>query len=630
MCSDITQSLGTIIALAVASLQLAASTRAEETACVAESTGVESPIPASPERDSSEVDSLLIDARSAADSNAPDAGERMDRARKKLESLAPGPVETRSRVFFGRTLALWAQRHAMTTEEDVTKKRAIAFEASTELARAAAEASSAGMHRSESWAQGYRAELYEAESRFEEALILNESALLAAAAINDSETLARWYAQRGRLSRELDDPTASLSAYRLARRSLARLRLSLPPETFMEMAEPIHLALADLLLRKSEEKGLQDEDIQRMLVETLDVLEDLKIAELRDYFDDACLAVQEERVSVSIPETTVLYPVLLEDRLEIVVGRSNRFHRVTSAARPSEIRDEIRSMRLRIQDPTTVRYREPARKLHQWLIDPVSEFLDGRTRTIVIVASGQMRGIPFGALRDAETGQFLIERFPIAITPSLRLTEPRPLDRNHARSLVVGLTTPVEGFAPLPGVRQEMALVEASFPGLRLEGTEFSVKGFRDAFDSRPFGIVHVASHGVFADDVANSFLVVEDGQISMQNFADMISSARFRGERPLQLLTLSACSTATGDDRSILGLAGLAIRAGARSTLATLWPVNDEATSRLIGRFYVELAKPGVSRAVALQRAQKALIGEGAFRHPSFWAPFVLINNWL
>ena len=78
------------------------------------------------------------------------------------------------------------------------------------------------------------------------------------------------------------------------------------------------------------------------------------------------------------------------------------------------------------------------------------------------------------------------------------------------------------------------------------------------------------------------------------------------------------------------MGLAGVAIKAGARSAMATLWQVDDAATSALVEEFYTQLHDPSISKAVALQRAQIRILQEPERMHPSFWAPFLLINNWL
>ena len=108
-----------------------------------------------------------------------------------------------------------------------------------------------------------------------------------------------------------------------------------------------------------------------------------------------------------------------------------------------------------------------------------------------------------------------------------------------------------------------------------------------------------------------------------------MVGVFRFRDD-PLELLTLSACDTAAGDDRAALGLAGMAIKAGARSALATLWNINDEASVDLVLDFYREIKDSSVSRAAALQHAQLKLLDNPRYEHPGFWSAFLMINNWL
>ena len=97
-----------------------------------------------------------------------------------------------------------------------------------------------------------------------------------------------------------------------------------------------------------------------------------------------------------------------------------------------------------------------------------------------------------------------------------------------------------------------------------------------------------------------------------------------------MELLTLSACQTAAGDDRAALGLAGVAVKAGARSALATLWFINDRSSAQLVEEFYRQLLDPQISKAQALRRAQLVLLDDRRYRHPSYWSPFLIIGNWL
>ena len=131
-----------------------------------------------------------------------------------------------------------------------------------------------------------------------------------------------------------------------------------------------------------------------------------------------------------------------------------------------------------------------------------------------------------------------------------------------------------------------------------------------------------------FTGDPNTSFLLTHDGRIGLEEFGDVVRPARFR-EEPLELLVLSACSTASGDERAALGLAGVAIRAGARSAVGSLWQIGDEVAYELVVEFYRQLTDASVSKAVALQRAQQNLL-DGELGHPFYWSPFLLINNWL
>ena len=166
-------------------------------------------------------------------------------------------------------------------------------------------------------------------------------------------------------------------------------------------------------------------------------------------------------------------------------------------------------------------------------------------------------------------------------------------------------------------------------PGKTLTDRQFVVKSFEQELRSAPYSIVHIASHGQFDSDPKKSFLLAYDGRLDMDELERVMKLSRFRDE-PIELLTLSACRTAAGDERAALGLAGVAVKAGARSALATLWYINDQASSAMVAEFYRRLAEPGTSKARALQQAQKELMQDPRYRHPGFWSPFLLIGNWL
>jgi CHAT domain-containing protein len=247
--------------------------------------------------------------------------------------------------------------------------------------------------------------------------------------------------------------------------------------------------------------------------------------------------------------------------------------------------------------------------------------------TLVFVPDGPLRTIPMAALHDGK--QFLINRYPIAITPSLNLTDPKPVRRENARMLSLGLTQAVQGFPGLPYVDDELKTIRELYGGESLLNNNFRLARVEEALKKEPFSIVHIASHGHFGGDAKDTFLLAFDEKFNMDRFGEYVGLFRFR-EEPLDLLTLSACETAAGNDRAALGLAGVAVRSGARSALATIWHVNDPASYELIAEFYRQLRNPAISRAGALQAAQLKLLGDMRYDHPGYWAPFLMINNWL
>jgi CHAT domain-containing protein len=203
------------------------------------------------------------------------------------------------------------------------------------------------------------------------------------------------------------------------------------------------------------------------------------------------------------------------------------------------------------------------------------------------------------------------------------------MTRDHIEVLTAGLSDAVQGFPALPNTAEELDGIGALFKTHRLLNQQFRIPQLEQEMKENPFTIVHIASHGKFEREVKNSFLLTFDDKLTMDRLNQVVGYFRFRGQ-PLELLSLSACQTAAGDDRAALGLAGIAIKAGARSALATLWFVSDEASSALVVDFYRQLQDPSVSKAMALRKAQLKLLENPDYQHPIYWAPFLLLNNWL
>jgi CHAT domain-containing protein len=360
-------------------------------------------------------------------------------------------------------------------------------------------------------------------------------------------------------------------------------------------------------------------------------MELLKGAELRDYFRNACIAELEARTASLdeiAGEAAIVYPVLLDDRLELLVSANGELHRARSPVPSARLEQTAQALRSALQDVGSTTWREPARQLYDWIVRPIEPVLKQTgTKTLVFVPGGALRAIPMAALLDGE--EFLVERYALAVTPSLNLIDPEPLDRSQVRLFAAGISESVQGQPALPKVREELAAVHDIFGGTSLLDAEFQVARVGTAIAEQRPTIVHIASHGLFTGDPDQSYLLAYDAPLTMEKLGEMIGVARFR-EDPLALLVLSACETAEGDDRAALGLAGVAIRAGARSAMGSLWSISDDAAVELVKGFYRELERSDVSRAEALRRAQLGLLRDPRFAHPFYWSPFLMINNWL
>jgi len=559
------------------------------------------------------------------------ASDLLGAARKRIADLPASGERAFIRVHLGRTGMMLAARAP-------DRAAAVLPAAHADLSDAAQEAAAAGDARTQAWALGYLGEIHEGQEELEAALDLTRRALFLAQEARAAESLYRWHWQTGRILAAEGRDSEAAAAYRLAVQELEALRPALVGSedgaglSFRESVQPVYFEYVDLLLR-SADAAADDAAARAALVDARDTVELLKAAELRDYFRDDCVDALEAKVrpldAVASTEA-VVYPIILPDRLELLVTlpAPAGLTRFPVPVDEATLVAAVRELRLLLEKRTTRQYLGPARQVYDWVVRPYADQIEALgVDTLIFVPDGALRTIPMAALHDGE--RHLIERFAVATTPGWKLTDPRPLDRAALRPLLAGLSAPVAGFPALPHVPEELRAVKKTVGGKLMLDESFRVEAMGEEMEETPFSIVHIASHGEFRSDASESYVLAWDGKLSMDRLGRYVSLSRFR-DQPLELLTLSACDTAAGDDRAALGLAGVAIKAGARSALGSLWPVNDEATARLIVDFYQNLADPETSRAKALQDAQREMIADVRLSHAGYWSAFLLISSWL
>jgi CHAT domain-containing protein len=534
---------------------------------------------------------------------------------------------------YTRVMALVAAGSAVFESEG-----SIAADSSAIAAKAlqmAAEGAAA-LHNPEllSLAQGSLAHLYERSGRLQEASDLTDRAALAAQQASAPEYSFQWDWQRARLLRQRGQTDQALVAYRRAIAELQSIRQDIPVEyrkgrsSYRTRYGPLYLDYSDLLLRQASSHPAAAPGLIR---EAREAIEELKETELQDYFRDSCLTAflaKRRSVETIASGTAVIYPIALPDRLELLVSFGNEEREFTSPIPASRLRAEVQHFRYLLEKRTTNEYLVPAHQLYDQIIGPLEPVLAAhRIDTLVIVPDYTLRAIPFAALYDGRG--FLIDHYATAISPGLHLTEPKPLYSVPSTAFVAGVSQSVQGYTALPNVKGEVAAVHQIEGGDELLNDAFTRARFQAELQQVPYSVVHIASHGQFGNDPSETFVLAFDGHLTMDDLEQQIKFGERRDEA-LELLVLSACETAAGDDQAILGLAGVALKSGARSAVATLWYISDKATGELIVKFYRALLSGTISKARALQAAQRELAADPRYAHPAYWAPLVLIGNWL
>ncbi|MBN2231665.1 MAG: CHAT domain-containing protein [Deltaproteobacteria bacterium] len=558
-----------------------------------------------------------------------EAAAVLDAARTELESVEDSHEQAYTTIRMGLLYA--TLREFLPEQESITASRT----AHEILAAAAAMAERLDDTLALSYALGHTGNLHENEQHPEPAMTYTRRALLAAQKVGAPEALYRWQWQSARLLKNRGETEEALAAYRRTIYTLQSIRQEMDGcagkslKTFRRTAGTVSTEMIDLLLRRTATMPAGDERAA-LLAEARKIVELLRVYELRNYFKDDCIDAARTR-TVPLDDlcrsAAVIYPIVLADRTELLVSLPTGLKQFTVPLDRPTLVHTASTLRRALEKRTTWEFLPLSRKLYDDLIRPLEPDLRATSvSTLIIVPSGVLRTIPLAALHDGS--RFLNRTFATVITPGLNLTDPRPLDRETMHILVAGLTKSTQDFPALPYVREELAAISNTFPATVLTDEAFSVAAFREAIRKEQFNTLHIASHGQFRGTVDQTFILASDGRVTMATLDEYIGFLQFRRE-PLELLTLSACETAAGDERAALGLAGVAVKAGARSALATLWHINDAATAILIEEFYRQLHNPAVSRAAALQQAQLKLMDDPRYEHPAYWSAFLLISNW-
>lgn len=481
---------------------------------------------------------------------------------------------------------------------------------------------------------------------YEKARQLTEQALYVAQPQDKPDIAYQWQWQLGRLFAEQGKREDAIAAYKsavdtlqLAREDLLALKTDVQ-YSFRDRIEPMYRQYLDLLL--------QPEASNDNLKTATEIVEQLQLAELENFL--RCRITNLDPIDkVKQPPAAIIYPVLLKDRLEIIIGlpqpgeQSNKFYRQTSVTQ-EEIKkfknnlDALRGGLRKKQSPEVfnTQIKPLAQQFYQWLVKPIEQYLPTPNfETLVFVLDGDLRNLPMSVLNDGE--HYLIEKYSIAISLGGQLRNPKVLGSEQWKVSIAGIYEDAPSFnqetsVPLEILRyveDEIEKIKALMPNsIVLKNEEFTKTKFAKQIDTAPLPVIHIATHARFSSDPEQTKIYAWDNPIKVDELGQLLRHRDRTSAEPLNLLVLSACQTATGESRAPLGIAGVAVRANAGSTIASLWKVGDWETANFMEKFYSALKQANITKAEALRQAQTDFIEQSDT--PYNWAAFILVGNWL
>ena len=548
----------------------------------------------------------------------------------KFELLTPNRTNIERKIYFARTLLQLKQQSQL--KNLAIKDIPSWSEIESFLDIALEEARTLEYPQAQSYILGLKGQIKEENRDWSNAQADTQKALLIAQNLNAPEIVYLWQWQLGRIKQAMGERQNAIAHYSRAvelLKSISQDLVAIDPNiqySFSNSVEPVYRGLVSLLLETEPRLEVSQANLEG----AREVIESLQLAELNNFFREACLDARVVDIDRLDRHAAVIYPIILSDRLEVILSLPNQplKHYTANISQP-KLEKIIARFRHNIVVRSRRNFYSPAKQLYKLLIAPaLKDLTQNQIKTLVFVPDGALRNIPLGALHNGQ--KFLIEDYSIALTPGLQLLNPQPLQQTQLKTIAAGLTKRRAGFSALTHVNSELKEIKNKVSSVTLLNKEFTTKALQEEIKFSNHPIVHIATHGQFGSSLEDTFLLAWDERININELDNILKTRNPQQKNAIELLVLSACETASGDKWAALGMAGMAVRAGAKSTLATLWSVNDRATSAMMSNFYHELADKKLPKAEAVRQAQLNLLQDSWHRHPFYWAPYVLLGNWL
>ena len=474
---------------------------------------------------------------------------------------------------------------------------------------------SIGDNRAQSFALGAIGNTYETVNQLDKALNFTQAAIIAAQ--RDEDSLYRWQWQAGRILANTGNNERAITSYTNAVSTLQSIRSDIVVAStelqfnVRDEVEPVYRELITLLLDSSQ------------VEEVLPIFDLLKLTELQDFFGDECLEIKSlasnQLSNIKNNDEARIYSIILKEKAYIILRLPDgSLKSYPIAVTAKKLEETLSEFRFKLEQKNNPEYFELSQKVYNLLIRPIeADLAKTNTKSLVFINDGVLRNVPMAVLHDGK--QFLIQKYAISISLGLNLnSENQRLEKQQI--LIFGLSIAIPPFQSLPYVQKEIKVISNSFKEDIFLDEDFTLKVLEKQITTQKPSIVHIASHAKFGGTAESTFIQAFDQKVYLDEFERIIG----KNKNPVELLVLSACETTSGDNRSILGLAGVALRNDVKNVLATLWSINDFSSVKLIEEFYYQLKNPVINKADALRQAQLKMIK----KHPSTWGAFILVSK--
>ena len=548
--------------------------------------------------------------------------------------------------------------------------------------------------RVKAYSQGNLAKIYMKKDLYH-AQLLTEKALKLAEEIQAPEIVYEWQwqlgrilAERGKTNQDQKKLQQAIVVYEEAVKTINLLHQEYLSGlnnrdvsfSFRDNVELVYQELIELYLpsplsfpKEAEKNSIVADDGSSFLFNSnslnsvINTFENLQVLELENFLRCSL----QSSLSTTINQTTdeedsqvaVLYPILLPDRLEILlklpqkplIRRTTLTSRTEVEATISKLNEAIIAGNLKDPAPDPKEFSQSSEHLYNLLfrqksqestIEQELQKSKSKVKTLVFVlgsGSSAVRNFPIAALHDGTS--YLIQKdYGLTLNPVPRLLKDSLFQKKNLKVLAAGVFEPnsdpnlKEDYSsrknpygePLPGVKRQLEQIEKILKtGIKvLRNQAFTADSLKAAINSERFEVVHLATHGSFSSNFDDSFVLGYKQRINLNQLSQLIQSRAENRPEPIELLVLNACQTAFGDTREGLGIAGVALRSGARRTIASIFDADDESAALLMIAFYENLLR-GETVSQALRLAQLNLLQSDQYSKPYQWATFVLVGNW-